>query len=208
MLNSATLAVILLYILSAILFYIYYRFDCYILCKKKSWYRRKNTYNKKWLQKNSSYFFNYKLHCIICRNGCCTYCRLRWLQPSFNRTIFLFIFNICGRRSWIFYCKVNYIQKIFLFKGRQNGKSRSLCRNMRTVLHIYRKLTDSSVYNRSISLPLLILTKWYYEWKLKSRNLNNYNYFICTSCHTFCYNGILPYGKKCGLQKQSSFQIL
>ena len=58
-----------------------------------------------------------------------------------------------------FYCKVNYIPKIFLFKGRQNGKSRSLCRNMRTVLHIYCKLTDSSVYNRSNSLPLLILTK-------------------------------------------------
>lgn len=102
-----------------------------------------------------------------------------------------------------FYCKVNYIPKIFLFKGRQNGTSRSLCRNMRTVLHIYCKLTDSSVYNRSNSLPLLILTKWYYEQKLKPRNLNHYNYFICTSCHTFCYNSILPYGRKCGLQKQS-----
>lgn len=77
---------------------------------------------------------------------------------------------------------------------------------MYSILYYCRQLTDNYVYGRSSSLPLLILAKWYYEWKLKSRNLNNYNYFICTSCHTFCYNSILPYGKKCGLQKQSKHQ--
>ena len=77
MFNSATLAVILLFILSAILFTsttvsiaIYY-------ARKKADTEEKTTYNKNELQKNNSDFYNYKLHCIICRNGCCTYCRLR-----------------------------------------------------------------------------------------------------------------------------------
>lgn len=77
MLNSATLAVILLYILSAILFTsttvsiaIYY-------ARKKADTEEKTLITKNDYKKNNSDFFNYKLHCIICRNGCCTYCRLR-----------------------------------------------------------------------------------------------------------------------------------
>lgn len=76
MLNSATLVVILLFILSAILFTsttvsiaIYY-------ARKKADTEEK-TLITKMITKNNSDFFNYKLHCIICRNGCCTYCRLR-----------------------------------------------------------------------------------------------------------------------------------
>ena len=58
-----------------------------------------------------------------------------------------------------FIAKSTIFQRFSCSKADKTETSRSLCRNMRTVLHIYRKLTDSSVYNRSISLPLLILTK-------------------------------------------------
>lgn len=155
------------------------------------------------LRNNSCYFYNYKLYCVIHRNSCCICCRLDWLLPHLNPKIFLFIFNIGGRHNWISCCQSNSIQENFLFKKRKSQTGCNFCGNMYSILYYCRQLTDNYVYGRSSSLPLLILTKWYYEWKLKSRNFNHYNYFICTSCHTFCYNSILPYGKKWGLQKQS-----
>lgn len=159
MFNSATLVVILLFILSAILFTsttvsiaIYY-------ARKKADTEEKALITKNDYQKTILIFsiinfiasFAAMAVAHIADSG--DYNHLSIGQFSYLSLIF-----VAGVVEF-FYCKVNYIPKIFLFKGRQNGKSRSLCRNMRTVLHIYRKLTDSSVYNRSISLPLLILTK-------------------------------------------------
>ena len=153
MFNSATLAVILLYILSAILFTsttvsiaIYY-------ARKKADTEEKALITKNDYKKTILIFsiinfiasFAATAVAHIADSG--NYNHLSIGQFSYLSLIF-----VAGVVEF-------FIAKIFLFKGRQNGKSRSLCRNMRTVLHIYRKLTDSSVYNRSNSLPLLILTK-------------------------------------------------
>ena len=153
MFNSATLAVILLYILSAILFTsttvsiaIYY-------ARKKADTEEKALITKNDYKKTILIFsiinfiasFAATAVAHIADSG--NYNHLSIGQFSYLSLIF-----VAGVVEF-------FIPKIFLFKGRQNGKSRSLCRNMRTVLHIYRKLTDSSVYNRSNSLPLLILTK-------------------------------------------------
>ena len=155
MFNSATLAVMLLFILSAILFTsttvsiaIYY-------ARKKADTEEKTLITKNDYKKIILIFtiinfiasFAATAVAHIADSG--DYNHLSIGQFSYLSLIF-----VAGVVEF-FIAK----SKIFLFKGRQNGKSRSLCRNMRTVLHIYCKLADSSVYNRSISLPLLILTK-------------------------------------------------
>lgn len=115
MFNSATRCYIIIYTFGHTLHLLPFRL-LYIM-QEKSWYRRKNTYNKKWLQKNNSDFFNYKLYCIICRNGCCTYYGLSWLLPHHNTKIFLFIFNIGGRHSWIFVAKSAIFQRFSCSKA-------------------------------------------------------------------------------------------
>lgn len=162
MFNSATLVVILLYILSAILFTsttvsiaIYY-------AKRKADTEEKTLITKNDYQKTILIFsiINFIASFVamalphITNSG--NYNHISIAQLSY---LSLILAILAAGVVEFFYCKVNYIPKIFLFKGRQNGKSRSLCRNMRTVLHIYRKLADSFVYNSSISLSLLILTK-------------------------------------------------
>lgn len=156
MFNSATLAVILLYILSAILFTsttvsiaIYY-------ARKKADTEEKTLITKNDYQKTILIFsiinfiasFAATAVAHIADSG--NYNHLSIGQFSYLSLIF-----VAGVVEF-FIAKSTIFQRFSCSKA---DKSRSLCRNMRTVLHIYCKLTDSSVYNRSISLPLLILTK-------------------------------------------------
>ena len=159
MFNSATLAVMLLFILSAILFTsttvsiaIYY-------ARKKA-----DTEEKTLITKNDykKIILIFSIINFIASFAATAVAHIAdsgdYNHLSIGQFSYLSLIFVAGVVEF-FIAKSTIFQKIFLFKGRQNGKSRSLCRNMRTVLHIYCKLTDSSVYNRSNSLPLLILTK-------------------------------------------------
>ena len=156
MFNSATLVVILLFILSAILFTsttvsiaIYY-------ARKKADTEEKALITKNDYQKTILIFsiinfiasFAAMAVAHIADSG--DYNHLSIGQFSYLSLIF-----VAGVVEF-FIAKSTIFQRFSCSKA---DKTESLCRNMRTVLHIYRKLTDSSVYNRSISLPLLILTK-------------------------------------------------
>lgn len=151
MFNSATLAVILLYILSAILLHLLPFRLLYIMQEKKL-IQKKNTYNKNDYKNNLifsiiNFIASFAAMAVAHITDSVDYYHIT--IPKFSYLSLILVAGIVE----FFCCKVSYIPKIFLFKGRQNGKSRSLCRNMRTVLHIYCKLTDSSVYNRSSSRP-------------------------------------------------------